>query len=230
MKRLVCAVVYFLMLFLSVAAMADQTYLGSWANMHETENAGTVLTTFRLFPDHSAVYISQEFPDGEIVSGSFSWEEIDSSAFRIIGNKNEPLGEFYLLNKNRIEDKQKNVFVRISFEAVPEPAPVVTSTPSPTAAAEKVVPGNLQDGFLLYPGQYIIGKDLPAGDYRFEYYEAPVDIFVHKDPDSSMWSGFASVTKNSPIFAKINLPEGGRLNVGAFPVIIMYAKPLNIGE
>ena len=230
MKRLVFAVASFLMLFLSLAAMADQPYLGSWANIHETDNAGTVLTAFRLSSDHSVVFISREFPDGETVSGSFNWEETGESAFRIIGNNNEPLGEYYLLNRNRIEDKQRNIFVKISFEATPDPTPAVTSTPSPTVTADGAIPGNLQDGFLLYPGQYIIGKDLPAGDYRFEYYEAPVDIFIRKDPDSTMWSGFASVTKNSPIFAKINLPDGGRLDIGAFPVIIMYAKPLNIGE
>jgi hypothetical protein len=218
-------------ILLSLAALAEQPYIGSWANVSEAENSETILTVFRLFPDYSAAYLSQQFPKGKTTSGIFTWEEINDSSFRILNSKKKPIGEYYLVNKSRAEDKQRNVFVKISFESTSNDAPSVTAVPTPEATKEaNDVPGNLQDGLLLYPGQYIIGTDIPAGDYRFEYYKAPVDIFIHKDPNSAAWSGFASVTKNSQIFAKINLPEGGRLDVGAFPVIIMYAKPLDLGE
>ena len=223
MKRLFCFAILFALFFCSASADTDISYYyGTWFHAMELNDNYFSYTLFHLFQDGTCYYTSRIIEDGKIdddFGQLFSWESVDDGIRIHFANG---FRQFTLTEDGRLTDGQE--FAPYVFKKI-FPAEYVRRSDAP-----RIIPGNLQGGLLLDPGQYIIGTDLPAGDYRFEYYEAPVDIFVHKDPESAMWSAFASVTKNSTVFAKLNLPEGARLDIGAFPVIIMYAKPLNIGE
>lgn len=130
------AVTIFLMVLMSTVSVAEQTCIGSWANVCETDDSETILTAFRLFPDHSVAYVSQRFPDGDNMSGMFTWEEVENN-FRILSDKGQIIGEFFPLNKNRVEDKQGNMFAKISFEYVAETVPSAIASPTPVVTEQE---------------------------------------------------------------------------------------------
>lgn len=223
MKKVITLILIFVMI-LSCTALAEPVFTGAWATVRDLDNSVTEIIIMRVFPDNTVYYSRQQFTErsvGEEEKAIYSWELEEDNCFLLISDTGETIGRYSLINEKRLMSTDC-MFARFDFYAretqTPEPEP----TPAPL--------DNLATGFLLDPGQYIVGVDLPAGDYRFEYYENPCDIFVHKNADSALWSAYASVSKKSPVYAKLNLPEGARLDIGAFPVVIMYAKPLNLGE
>lgn len=226
MKKRIFIVLFlaFLVAFVNSHATDASFYYGTWLHARATKNAFFSMEMFHLFEDGSGYYSMRTVEDGAIESDPLDliieWETADAG---IIIQFPSGFRKLYELQQGGILVENDSTVTRHFYKVFPLEKEEKTDAP-------KIIPGNLQDGYLLYPGQYIIGEDIPAGNYRFEYYEAPCDIFVHKDPESSAWSGYAAVSKNSPVFAKLNLPEGGRVDIGAFPVIIMKYKPLEIGE
>ncbi len=223
MKKLIT--IFLTALLCCTAASAENNaeyYYGTWFSAMELDGDYYAMKMFHLFEDGKCYY-SSRINDGDVdpdpLDMMTTWQPVENGV-RI--QFSAGYREYLLTEDGRLSDGEKSLPTRYKkIFPVPYKAP---------ADAPKVVPGNLEGGFLLDPGQYIIGEDLPAGNYRFEYYNAPVDIFVRKDPEATMWSAFAAVSENSPVYAKLNLPEGGRLDVVAFPVIIMYAKPLAISQ
>lgn len=197
-------------------------YTGTWLFSMELNDNYYSVELFHFFKDGTGYYFNRIIENNQLdenpIDLLITWKESENGI-----QVKFPLyiHNYYLMNDGRLSDGAK---------ALPQYFVKVYPVDQKSADAPKIVPGNLQDGYLLYPGQYIIGEDIPAGDYRFEYYDAPTDIFVRKDPESALWNSFASVTNNSPVYAKLNLPDGGRIDIGAFPVIIMKSKPLNIGD
>lgn len=224
MKKIITFIFIFVMITLSASADYGPDFVGAWSTLRDLDDKLSEIVTLRVFPDQKAFYSRSKFSEGEIFEeekGIYTWEQTGDLSFKLFRDSGEVIDEYGLLSEKRLLST-KSMFARVDFYArdtvTPEPAP----TPVPL--------NNLETGYLLDPGQYIVGEDLPAGNYRFEYYENPCDIFVHKNPDSALWSAYASVSKKSPVYAKLNLPKGARLDINAYPVIIMYAKSLNLGE
>lgn len=223
MKKVITFVMLFVMIICS-SALADPDFIGAWATVRDLDNSVTEIVILRVFPNNKVYYSRQQFTEnsiGEEEKHLYTWEAENDQIFQLINDAGDVIDRCGLIGDRRLLGRA-DMFARFDYYArettVPDPDP----TPAPL--------DNLETGFLLDPGQYIVGVDLPAGDYRFEYYENTCDIFVHKNPDSSLWSAYASVSRKSPVYAKLNLPEGARLDINAYPVIIMYARPLNLGE
>ena len=220
MKRFV-AILSFLVLFICVTAAAENVdesfYVGVWVynERHATDN-GETITVLHLTEDHKTYFLIQSFyDDGSPDSGRTavkSWSASGNKIHVIIG-ENTYL-DLQVKDQDTLQDagiRKQDLYRRVSSN-------------------EYSNTGSIKSGLILDPGHYSIGIDIPAGDYRFEYYKKPADVFVYKDANSYMWSDYFSLEKESPVFAKINLSEGSRLDVVAYPVIIMHAKPLNLGE
>ena len=222
MKRITSIWAFLIIVFASFSAVAEPAFIGAWAALREPADSASEISILRVFSDHKAYYSRQQFTEGSIgeeIKGVYTWEQEEDFAFKLINEVGEEIGLYCLINDKRLMTKD-DMFVRIDFYVRESQMPEPTAVPL----------NNLETGFLLDPGQYTVGEDIPEGNYRFEYYQYPSDIFVHKDPNSALWSAYASLTDDSPIYAKLNLPEGSRLDVVGYPVIIMRAKPLNLGE
>lgn len=202
----------------AVAENVDESfYVGVWVyNERHATNDGETTTVLHLTEDHKTYFLIQSFKDdGSPDSGRTavkSWSASGNKIHVIIG-ENTYL-DLQVKDQDTLQDagiRKQDLYHRVSGEAFSNAR-------------------NLESGMILDPGHYSIGIDIPAGDYRFEYYQKPADVFVYNDANSFMWSDYFSLIKESPVFAKINLPEGARLDIVSYPVIIMRAKPLNLGE
>ena len=161
-------------------------------------------------------------PTGDPVSGIFAWEEIDDQSFRIFNAHGDPVGEYSMLNKNRIIDKNSVVYAstmisvpldQITFESTPEPDP--TETPEP-------------EGITVPSGVYVAGEDFPAGTYRVELADPDNSgVFLLYDSISDVNTAFAylyeyRISKNSsPVVGKIEIKSGNALAVRNTVIVLL---------
>lgn len=218
MKKIIILFLLIFMIPFGVFAENTEYYIGTWEHIVGPLSDGTMfITIFNVFENHKAFYYSAEIDQNHIESSNSSMISWSLKDDRFILEFETGFG-IYLKAKDEktmiSAGSFGDLYHRIHGKSVNVPE------------TQKEVSGNLEEGFLLDPGHYIIGEDIPAGNYKFEYYKAPTDIFFRDNPDDSMWSAYASVAKDHPVFAKLTLTEGGRLDIGAYPVIIMYAKPV----
>lgn len=217
MKKLFLLVLVFVML-LGSTAQADPEYIGAWTAVLETGE----IVFFRLLPDHSVYYLAQAFPAGVPASGIFAWEEIDGQTFRIINGQGDPVGEYSMLNKNRILDRNDIIYAstlisvpmnQISFSSTPEPQP--TETPEPV-------------GITVPSGVYVAGEDFPAGTYRVELADPDNGgVFLLYDSISDVNTAFAYLYEyriskySSPVVGKIEIEAGNALAVRNTVIILL---------
>lgn len=197
----------------SADTISESFYVGTWVlTQRLNHDDGESITLIHLTDDHKAYFIIQTlYDDGSPGSGRTAVKTWSASGNKVVVQIGENSKLFLKVkDQNTLQDDEyrpQDLYVRVGSGSQ-DPA------------------GDLESGLILYPGQYIIGEDLPAGNYRFELYQYESDIYIHRDPDNALWRAFASVTEKSPVYAKITVYDGERLDVVAFPVIIMYAKQI----
>lgn len=217
MRKVITILITFVML-LSSAALADPAYIGAWTAILDTGE----ITVFRLLPDHTAYYLAQAFPASVPVSGIFAWEEIDDQSFRIFNAQGDPVGEYSMLNKNRIIDKNSVIYAgtmisvpldQITFENTPEPES--TETPEPA-------------GINVPSGVYVAGEDFPAGTYRIELSNQDNGgVVLLYDSISDVNTAFAYLYEyrlsnyDSPVVGKIEIKAGNALAVRNTVIVLL---------
>lgn len=198
----------------------NSVFLGLWVDTdYSLSSDYQYITAIAVRENGKAFFVSDRFydfpydllPDNRI----YLWEAEGNKLSLISSDTGKVFWELYLFETDQRYLSFNKDGRNVNFEHVPHiPVNVENTTDEATA------------GTILYPGQYIIGTDIPAGDYRFEFYQYPSSIFLRQDPDSTLWSSYAEVTSKSPVYAKLSLHEGNRLDIVAFPLFIMEAKPV----
>lgn len=198
----------------------DSKFIGLWVDTDYSSTSDyQYITAISVRKNGKAFFVSDRFydfssepiPDNRV----YIWKADGNKLSLISSDTGKVFWELYLFETDQRYLSFNEDGRNVNFEHVPHiPVNVENTTDEATA------------GTILYPGQYIIGTDIPAGDYRFEFYQYPSSIYLRKDPDSTLWSSYAEVTSKSPVYAKLSLHEGNRLDIVAFPLIIMEAKPV----
>lgn len=216
MKKVITLILIFVMI-LSCTALAEPEYIGAWTAFLD---AGAI-TAFRLLPDHTAYYLAQSFPDETPVSGVYSWEEIDDRSFRIFDAQGESVGEYSMLNKNRIVDKNSVIYAntlisvpldQIVFDSEPEPDP--TEVPAPA-------------GITVPSGVYIAGEDFPAGTYRIvlenEKNSGVIVLYENMEDTKKAFSYLHEyiLDKNNHTVGKMIIDDGNVLDVRNTVIVLL---------
>ena len=155
------------LIILCSAALSEPAFIGAWATLRSLDDSVEEMTVLRIFPGNVAFYSRQQFTGnsiGEEEKMICTWEQVGDASFNLTSDSGDFIDKYGLINEKRLLSSDY-FFVRIDFFAKetpspePERKPELTPEPEPTQAPLN----SLETGFLLDPGQYIVGEDLPAG-------------------------------------------------------------------
>ena len=78
------------------------------------------------------------------------------------------------------------------------------------ARIQAEINARMGDGFQLYPGQYIVGEDIPAGKYRVETVKSYGIVTVYKADGRLLLSEFLNATDpdDNAVIGKVALEDG----------------------
>jgi hypothetical protein len=227
--------IVFLLAFFALPAGSEDADImtGIWIYQEPLNNDGVAIQLMDILPDQTVYYLTQWFfPDGTHNSGRQyvgKWTKYKKNQAQLKTGDNTLLNAVFY-EDGHLEAKKsgnggsKMVFYKfIAKSNEPEKSEnnngLMHTTEEPTRE-------NIKTGVRLEPGEYYIGEDLPAGNYRFEFAGSTSYVYFRKNPDSSIWSERFDLDKDHQVYAKMKLTEGGRLDVSVNPVIIMEAVSL----
>ena len=177
-------------------AETDNTafYAGTWIATNSLDNPNFALGILNLKTDHTGLYGLEVF-DGTSRTKDYlapiTWTETESGLSIFAGEK--LITQFDLLSMCYIGQKEEEG--HIYFAKVYNVNDVMTK------------------GFTLHAGVYTVGKDLPAGDWRFEYQGAVsgrVSVYTNETEYTAKYS-FSD-------FDQYLSPEFGQTIVGKLPL------------
>lgn len=152
--RKVMIIVLLIVMAFSISAKADEDntafYSGTWIATNSLDNPKFALGILNLKTDHTGLYGIEVF-DGTSRTKDYlapiTWTETESGLNIFAGE--ELITQFDLLSMCYIGQKEEGG--HIYFAKVYNADDVMTK------------------GFTLHAGVYTVGKDIPAGDWRFEF-------------------------------------------------------------
>lgn len=194
-------------------AEAENTdfYAGTWVATNSIKNPNFAFAMLYLSPDHTGRYTVESY-DGADRKADYmiliTWKEIETG-IEICSGETQ-VAQFDLLSMCYIGQKADGG--HIYYAKVYNVEDVMTN------------------GFTLHAGIYTVGKDLPAGDWRFEYrgdYTGEVCVYKNEEAYSAQYAfsdfdEILSAYAGQTIIGKLPLKEGNILFIKGD----MFAMPV----
>lgn len=169
MKRLLSFLL--ILIFLPIVSFADDEslYVGIWCHTHYQNDGTLIFRLLELRDDHTSVIVfgKADGDDSKVPGRSFigTWKTTSKGIHVITGYnttkdlqyENGCLFEYSALSKDyyyRVSPESKNT---TDSRSIPEQTQPFN---------DPLFDQKLSEGILLPAGNYIVGVDLPAGDYR----------------------------------------------------------------
>lgn len=169
MKKLYCLLIA-LVLFpvISFSDSDEGLFIGTWIHT-EYLNSGTLqFIIIDLKDDHSSVTVfgKADGDDSKVPGRSFisTWEKTSKGVHVITGHNSTKDLQYENGCLYEKYSGMKDVYFRVSSspDHSDDPVPVSSSQPFNDPAFDQ----KLSEGVLLPAGDYIVGVDIPSGDYR----------------------------------------------------------------
>lgn len=205
MKKVVMLLLLLIIMPLSACGLADADntafYAGTWIATNSIKNPDFAFGLLYLAPDHTGRYAVETYDDATRKSDymvQIIWKETDTGVDIYSGET--LVAQFDLLSMCYIGQKADDG-KHIYFAKVYNIEDVLTN------------------GFTLHAGIYTVGKDLPAGDWRFEYQGSTTgEVCLYKSEEAysaqyafSDFDEILSAYTGQTIIGKLPLKEGNVL-------------------
>ena len=191
----------------SADIVPESFFPGVWVSVAPNGNGnGESIFVLHLTDDHRAYFILQSIHDDDgSASGRAGVNTWSASGNRLTVK----LGEYSKANL-RVSDDGKTLY------DTDLPA-FVYYRAGDTAAS--------QDGITLTQGRYLVGRDIPAGNYTFERIGTnDADVFIYRDETSSLWMDFINLTKARTTYNNYTLTDGQIVRVEFGPLLLVENK------
>ena len=198
MRKVMTIIITILLTFpISAFAENDNTafYSGTWIATNSIQNPDFAFGMLYLAPDHTGRYAVELYNGAERESDYMvliTWKETDAGVD--IYSKESLVAQFDLLSMCYIgqkADDDKHIYFAKVYN----------------------IYDVLNNGFTLHAGIYTVGKDLPAGDWRFEYQGTGTgEVCCYKNETEY------SASIAFPFFDELLGPYVGQMIIGKLPL------------